>query len=86
MDREQVKRLAQRLRDTATGIEAGFVADPRGHRVGLIREAADALEQSWPPSREQIAEAIWSNTEVGSKKAQAIADAILAIKPEVPNV
>ncbi len=38
-----VEELAQRLRDTAHGIEAGNVADPHGRKVGLLREAATAL-------------------------------------------
>ena len=30
------EEIAQKLRDTATGIEMGFVADPKGDRVGLL--------------------------------------------------
>lgn len=36
-------RLSERLRAAACGIAEGNVADPHGHRVGLLRQAADAL-------------------------------------------
>ena len=43
-DIARLRELPLRLRDTADGIEAGFLADPHGHRAGLIRASADAID------------------------------------------
>jgi hypothetical protein len=38
------RRLPERLRDAARGIEEGNLADPHGHRVGMLRAAAEEIE------------------------------------------
>lgn len=108
MDREQVKRLVERLRQV---YRAEWKTPVHHSNVrNLLKEATDTLEQSvWPPSREQIARVIdptafteWTTpprglemastailaAEQGRRRNRAFkhADAILAFKPEKPNV
>ena len=96
MDREQVKRLVERLRE---GVEwnEGSIADSLERASASMREAADALEAlstAWPPSREQIARALeryrWhtglaraQGSKIPSDEwCEGLADAIRALKPE----
>ena len=93
MDREAVARLVERLRAKA---EEWFEMCDNIHEP--LTEAAAALSQSWPPSREQIMRAICRVRlddlccQVKSKQQCAAyvygmeADAVLALKPEKPNV
>lgn len=81
MDREEVARLVERLRTFAWRSQRG---SRRRDNHNLAMEAADALEQSWPPSREQIAGVI-GNSEMSREARLKMADAILSLKPEKPN-
>lgn len=52
--------LSSRLRAAACGIAEGNVADPHGHRVGLLREAAAKIVECppCPDTRQDVAAAI----------------------------
>lgn len=89
-----VARLVERLRAESERLYPKSRRDGHGyHRTAyVIDEAAAALSQSaWPPSREQIARAIaetlgWDDHPADMADALKAADAILALKPEKPNV
>ena len=95
MDREQVKWIVERLRAGADARIGGFMNSK------LMHEAADALERAtWPPSREQIGKALCESEYGGicvcvpnftvycTRQPSFLKqiDAILAIKPEKPDV
>lgn len=105
MDREAVAELVDQARSFAAAQShmAANATEDREHWhhvavMELLTKMADALSQSWPPSREQIARVIaplsWAALGTADTLAHRDrrtsslrkADAILAIKQEKPDV